>query len=518
MTDLERATFKTHFTGGLPGDASGVNRPRLVEDALYSFVQPTAVRSPELLGWSQDLAAQFDLRKPERTGPAAEILAGNRVPEGAKPFAARYGGHQFGRWAGQLGDGRAIGLGELPDKSGRLWEFQLKGSGLTPYSRSADGRAVLRSSLREFVCSEAMHFLGVPTTRALSLVLTGEQVIRDMLYDGNPAPEPGAVVCRVAPTFVRFGNFQILHDEPANLKLLADHVIENHFPELGKPSPEVYTEWFREICRRTAHMVVEWMRVGFVHGVMNTDNMSILGLTIDYGPYGWIDDYDLSWTPNTTDLPGRRYCFGRQSEIAMWNCAQLGNALVPLMGERPEELQTGMDEFVRVHDEEFLVMRGAKLGIGTLNDDAGKLLLTQMEEWMQAEEIDMTLFYRGLGEHWRSGQPFLDNVFYGRPSAAHLAKVEEWLKNYRARAEADGVAGPARAERMEKVNPIYVPRNYLLQEAIDAATVGDASKLQELMSVLRNPYRVQPAREAFAAKRPDWARNKVGCSTLSCSS
>src|SRR5258706_5931713 len=211
-----------------------------------------------------------------------------------QPYAARYGGHQFGHWAGQLGDGRAITLAEVVNAQGQRFDLQLKGAGLTPYSRTADGRAVLRSSVREFMCSEAMHHLGVPTTRALSLTATGAAVIRDMFYDGNPEPEPGAIVCRVAPSFVRFGNVEILaaNDELAVLKRLADYVILNHYPELGAPSREVYGRWFQEICRRTALMIVDWMRVGFVHGVMNTDNMSILGLTIDYGPYGWLEGYD----------------------------------------------------------------------------------------------------------------------------------------------------------------------------------------------------------------------------------
>ena len=260
------------------------------------------------------------------TAPAVEVLAGNRVLEGMAPYAARYGGHQFGVWAGQLGDGRAITLAEIAAPDGRRHDVQLKGAGRTPYSRTADGRAVLRSSVREFICSEAMHWLGVPTTRALALVATGESVIRDMFYDGNPEPEPGAIVCRVAPTFVRFGNFEILaaHDEIDTLRRLADYVIVRHFPELGTPSAEVYARWFREVCRRTAVMVAEWTRVGFVHGVMNTDNMSVLGLTIDYGPYGWLEGFDPMWTPNTTDAQGRRYRFGAQPQIDPEHDAVIG--------------------------------------------------------------------------------------------------------------------------------------------------------------------------------------------------
>ncbi len=468
MISLESANFHSRFVDELPGE-EGPARPRAVQNALYSLVKPTPVRDPKLLAWSKDLALRFGIE------PNAALLAGNFVPNHAKPFAARYGGHQFGNWAGQLGDGRAITLGELADSSGKLEEFQLKGSGLTPYSRGADGRAVLRSSLREYVCSEAMFALGVPTTRALSLVATGESVMRDMFYDGRPAPEPGAVVCRVAPTFVRFGSFQILVNEPENMKRLADHVIQHHYPGLD------YVDWFAEICRRTARMVVEWMRVGFVHGVMNTDNMSILGLTIDYGPYGWIDDYDLSWTPNTTDLPGKRYCFGRQPDIAMWNCAQLGNALTVILPGRESELQSGLDEYLRVFEEEYGKMRAAKLG---LEGDVQELA-TSLDQWLQEEEADMTLFYRSLS----TGEP-LHSIFYREPSKSLLDKAEAWMRKWRERVSA--IPAEDLKRRMIKVNPLYVPRNYLLQEAIDAANADDLSKLEALMEVLKNPYVEQP--------------------------
>ena len=301
--------FENAFVHELPGDAVRTNVPRQVRNACYTRVDPTPVRAPRLLGWSEPLGETLGIVRPPATGPEADVLGGSHVLPGMQPYAARYGGHQFGSWAGQLGDGRAITLGELIGADGNRHELQLKGAGRTPYSRTADGRAVLRSSVREFMCSEAMHFLGVPTTRALSLVGTGESVVRDMFYDGNPEPEPGAIVCRVAPSFVRFGNFEILaaNGEITILKQLADYVIRLHYPELGAPSPETYAAWFEEICRRTGRLMADWMRVGFVHGVMNTDNMSILGLTIDYGPYGWLENYDPEWTPNTTDAQGRRY-------------------------------------------------------------------------------------------------------------------------------------------------------------------------------------------------------------------
>ena len=235
-----------------------------------------------------------------------------------------------------LVNGRAINLGEVVNVNGQRWGLQLKGAGPTPYSRGADGFAVLRSSIREFLCSEAMHHLGIPTTRALSLVTTGEQIGRDMFYDGNPKQEAGAVVCRVAPSFTRFGSFQLFsaRGDTAILKQLIDYTVRTDFPHLAEPSTDVYLTWFQEVCHKTAMLMVDWMGVGFVHGMMNTDNMSILVLTIDYGPYGWLEDYDPKWTPNTTDAQGRRYSFGNQPYIAHWNLAQLAQSIYPLIGQQ----------------------------------------------------------------------------------------------------------------------------------------------------------------------------------------
>ena len=320
MSGLNSLQFDNRFTRLLPADPESANFRRQVRRACFSRVLPTRVARPQLIGFSQEVADLLDLQiDPFDNEQFASVFGGNDVLPGMDPFAMCYGGHQFGNWAGQLGDGRAINLGEVINRRGERWMLQLKGAGPTPYSRTADGLAVLRSSLREFLCSEAMFHLGVPTTRALSLILTGEQVVRDMFYDGHPRREPGAVVCRVAPSFTRFGNFQILatRGELEILRLLVDHTIRTDFPHLGEPSEEIYTAWFAEVCRTTAEMVVHWMRVGFVHGVMNTDNMSILGQTIDYGPYGWLDNYDPDWTPNTTDAGGRRYRFGNQPQIAL---------------------------------------------------------------------------------------------------------------------------------------------------------------------------------------------------------
>ena len=330
MFDLR---FDNAFVRELPGDPEQGPRLRQVDGALYSRVDPTPVAAPRLLAHSAEMAATLGFSATDVAAPEfAELFGGNALLDGMQPYAANYGGHQFGNWAGQLGDGRAISLGEVINAAGERWELQLKGAGLTPYSRGADGRAVLRSSVREFLCSEAMHHLGVPTTRALCLVDTGEAVLRDMFYDGHAAPEPGAIVCRVAPSFIRFGNFELptSRGDVALLRQLVDFTIRRDFPELGGEGEALYAAWFAQVCERTARMVAHWMRVGFVHGVMNTDNMSILGLTIDYGPYGWVDNYDPDWTPNTTDAQRRRYRFGQQPNVAWWNLSCLAGALAPL--------------------------------------------------------------------------------------------------------------------------------------------------------------------------------------------
>src|SRR2546423_1406866 len=378
LADLAQAKVENSFVRDLPADPVLVNVPRQVSNACYTRVEPTPVAAPRLLGWSDALGESLGLSRPGAL--ALEVLGGNRVLPGMQPYAARYGGHQFGHWAGQLGDGRAITLAEIVARDGSRQELQLKGAGKTPYSRTADGRAVLRSSLREFMCSEAMFHLGVPTTRALSLVGTGEAVIRDMFYDGHPRPEPGAIVCRVAPSFVRFGNFQILaaNNELEALRSLADYVIREHFPGHS------YASWYREVCRRTAALMVDWMRLGFVHGVMNTDNMSILGLTIDYGPYGWLEGYDAAWTPNTTDAQGRRYCYGNQPHIALWNLARLAEALLPLMEK--ETLEHGLNLYADTFNPAWQRALAQKLGLAAL-DKPGDDELTKelLEALLEAE-------------------------------------------------------------------------------------------------------------------------------------
>ena len=493
LAELSELRFENTFVEELPGDPVLTNVPRQVRGACYTRVEPTPVRAPRLLAWSDAMAALLGIAKP--SDPA--VLAGNRLLAGMKPYAARYGGHQFGQWAGQLGDGRAITLAEMIAVGGTRQELQLKGAGRTPYSRTADGRAVLRSSLREFACSEAMHYLGVPTTRALSLVGTGEAVIRDMFYDGRPEPEPGAIVCRVAPSFVRFGNFQILEEHL--LKALADYVIRHHF------RGHSYASWYQEVCRRTGALMVEWMRLGFVHGVMNTDNLSILGLTIDYGPYGWLEGYDPQWTPNTTDAHGRRYSYGNQPHIAQWNLARLAEALMPLIAR--EELEKGLAIYADTFNTGWQRALAHKLGLEALDQPGDDALANDLLLVLQEAETDFTLFFRNLAA---LSLDALRPAFYGPPPSGMAA----WLQRYAARA----ARVPGRVERMNRVNPKYVFRNYLAVQAIDALAQGDASLLERLMRVLQRPYEEQPEHEDFAVRRPEWARHRPGCAALSCSS
>ena len=530
LHDLCDITFDNSFVHELPADTLQDNNPRQVRNASYTRVTPAPVRAPQILAWSDAVGEMLGIAAPvSLTGPVAEVLGGSRVLTGMAPYAARYGGHQFGHWAGQLGDGRAITLTEIICPDGLRRELQLKGAGRTPYSRTADGRAVLRSSVREFMCSEAMHHLGVPTTRALSLVGTGESVVRDMFYDGNPEAEPGAVVCRVAPTFVRFGNFEILaaQKEFSLLKQLADYVIRMHFPALAATSaPDVYAEWFAEICRRTAVMVAHWMRVGFVHGVMNTDNMSILGLTIDYGPYGWLEGFDPEWTPNTTDAEGRRYRYGNQPQIAHWNLTRLASALHPLIND-DAALVRGLGAFESTFNQTARRMLADKLGWDAIALPDDEILLVELLGLLQETETDMPLFFRGLADV-PTGETVDDavliapiaNAFYDQASitGAPREHLLNWLRQYCQRVRHDGVPDAIRRAKMNLVNPKYVLRNYLAQQAIDGLAAGDASVLNRLMRVLQQPYDDLPEHNDLAARRPEWARHKAGCSALSCSS
>ncbi len=526
-TTLENLTFDNRFTRKLPCDPNTANTRHQVTNACYSRVNPTPAKAPGLVAFSREAAHLLDLEeKACQSDLFTRVFTGNQALVDMDPFAMCYGGHQFGSWAGQLGDGRAINLGEIINHHNKRWILQLKGAGPTPYSRTADGLAVLRSSIREFLCSEAMFHLGVPTTRALSLTLTGEQVERDMLYDGRPKMEPGAVVCRLSPSFTRFGNFQILAARQENtlLKSLMDYTIETDFSLPGPLSQTSYELWFREVCEKTMDMIIHWMRVGFVHGVMNTDNMSILGLTMDYGPYGWLEDYNPGWTPNTTDA-GRRYSFKNQPQIALWNLGQLANAILPVV-KNPEPLQEALDDAIKYFRQGQDDMMAKKLGFQRFEPETDRSLTTGLLSLLESTEIDYTLFFRGLSHLDITKEPmenqippFIKKAYYApdQVTPAHSNRLNAWIALYGKRLTRDRISHETKKQQMDRINPKYVLRNYLVQTAIDNAK-KDFSLVWELLDVMRRPYDEQPDREMFAEKRPEWARHKPGCSMLSCSS
>ncbi len=471
--------------------------------AFYTHLQPTPLRAPYLVGVSEDAAALIGIDPASvQESSFIDLFTGNTIAPGSKPLAAVYSGHQFGNWAGQLGDGRAILLGDLPAVDGTRIELQLKGAGQTPYSRMGDGRAVLRSSIREFLCSEAMAALGIPTTRALCVTGSDQQVHRETL-------ESTAVVTRMAPSFIRFGSFEHWyynqrHDE---LKLLADTVIAGFYPELlAQPNP--YAALLAEVTRRTAHLMAQWQAVGFMHGVMNTDNMSILGLTLDYGPFGFMEAFDARHICNHTDQQGR-YSYQMQPRIGQWNCFALGQALLPLIGnvEDTEAALGDYDaEFAARHD----ALLHAKLGLSTRQPDDDSLF-DAMFALLQAGHVDFTLFFRRLGNlqvaNTAADEPLRD-LFIER------AAFDAWAEQYRMRLRQENSQDAARKLAMNATNPKYVLRNYLAQVAIDKAQQKDFSALATLQQILRHPFDEQPQYEDYADLPPDWASHlEVSCSS-----
>lgn len=515
---LEQLNIKNTFVDELPGDSNTKNTTRQVTGALWSPVQPTPTGTePTTVAFSTDVCQLLGLDPAECERPEFPLIFSGSAPlPNGKPYAQCYGGHQFGNWAGQLGDGRAISIGEVAAPSGALWELQLKGAGKTPYSRFADGRAVLRSSLREFVASEAMHILGVPTTRALSLVATGDKVARDMFYNGDVKAEPGAVVCRVSETFIRFGTFQlpVSRGDKALTTKVADHVIKHFYPHLAGQSDR-YIKMLEEVVERTARLVAKWQLIGFVHGVLNTDNMSITGATIDYGPYGFLDKFDPVWTPNLTDAQGRRYCYKAQPEVVQWNLAQLATALLMADLVTQEQAQAAVDAYAHAFLEHYNAGMAAKLGLLAPNEDLANELLTLMYK----SKADFTNCFRALS-HLPLGEPFAAVPDALAATLEDSSQSEEWLVwlgKWGAAVAAEGGSDEDRRRRQRGVNPCYIPRQHLLQYAIDAAERGDYGELETLMQVLRSPFEEQPGREKYAQPPPP-EMVRPGICMLSCSS
>jgi len=518
MESIYSKIFKNRFVEHFPGDQSGSTKPMQTPGVLYSATRPTPVASPKLIAWSNELAATLGIAAPEEQDIA--ILGGNLTTESMQSYAACYAGHQFGNWAGQLGDGRAITLGEWETPAGESWELQLKGAGPTASSRRADGRAVLRSSVREYLMSEAMHHLGVPTTRALSLVSTGDKVVRDMFYNGNPQYEPGAIVARMAPSFIRFGSFEMLaaRQELEQLKTLTDWTIDKFYPHLTGENRIL--DWMAEIVSRTATMIVEWMRVGFVHGVMNTDNMSILGLTIDYGPYGFVDNYDPEFTPNTTDLPGRRYAFGKQASVAYWNLGRLANAIAPLITDT-EKLVAIIEGYEDIFWSKYSLMMAQKLGLDELLPE-DHVLLQELEKMLVSIQPDMTIFYQLLItlpsslESPEDIETFFKPALYNELTPAERRGLQQFISLYLARLATNTIDEAQRTAQMKAANPRFILRNYLLHLAITDLEKGDDAMFKKLEQALKDPY--GNGADEFFTTRPFWASDQPGCSMLSCSS
>ena len=491
-----------HHTDSLPFGHSFATLP----PAFFTRLMPTPLPSPYLVAASASAANLIGLDPAEfGTANFVESFSGNRLPAGAAPIAAVYSGHQFGIWAGQLGDGRAILLGDVPAHGighfGSM-ELQLKGTGPTPYSRQGDGRAVLRSSIREFLCSEAMAGLGIPTSGVLCVTGSDLRVMRE-------TPETTAVVTRMAPTFLRFGSFEhwFYSGQHEALKTLADYVIDRFYPQI-RDAKNPYHALLAEVTRRTAHLMAQWQSVGFMHGVMNTDNMSILGITIDYGPFGFMDAFDPHHICNHSDHHGR-YAYDRQPEVAYWNCARLARTLAPLIGGE-EETRSALNLFGPAFSAKWDELLHAKLGLQTIAPD-DVALFDAMFTLMHANRVDFTLFFRRLGE-LQIENPSADDPV--RDLVIDRAAFDAWAARYRARLRQEGSTDGPRQRAMHAVNPQYVLRNYLAQVAIEKAQQKDFSEIERLLKILEKPFDPHPDDELYAASPPDGgAHVAVSCSS-----
>ncbi len=472
-------------------------------EAFYAKLNPTPFSSPPYLVHANRAAAELiDLDPDQFTRPEfAGVFGGSLLVPGMQPLAMLYSGHQFGVYVPQLGDGRAILLGEVRNERGEKWDLQLKGAGLTPFSRDGDGRAVLRSTIREYLCSEAMHGLGIPTTRALCVVGSDHQVYREQV-------ETGAIVLRMAPSHVRFGTFEIFYyrNQHEQLKVLADYTIINHYSHLADATNK-YARLFNEVMERTAKLIAQWQAVGWAHGVMNTDNMSILGITLDYGPYGFIDDYDPGFICNHSDHNGR-YAFNQQPFIGLWNLSCLAQALLPLVPK--EELKQALDHYTPIHQAHYLDLMRLKLGLeGARADDES--LVNDLLALMAESRADYTNLFRALGTfRTASGEPHegLRDYFVNRNA------FDGWTARYRARLCEQAGTDAERWEHMNKINPKYVLRNYLVQTAIEKAQQKDFSEIDRLLILLQHPYSDQPNMNSYAAAPPNWGKHlAVSCSS-----
>ncbi|KTT01470.1 hypothetical protein NS376_14260 [Pseudomonas oryzihabitans] len=476
------------------------NRFARLGDAFSTHIEPRPLDDPRLVVASPAALALLDLDPAVAETPEfIQVFAGAQLWDSAEPRAMVYSGHQFGSYNPRLGDGRGLLLGEVVNDRGEHWDLHLKGAGLTPFSRMGDGRAVLRSSIREFLASEALHALGIPTTRALCVIGSSTQVVRERL-------ETGATLLRMAPSHVRFGHFEYFYYTRQHdlLEQLGEHVLAAHFPEL-LTSPEPWAALFREVVERTAQLIAHWQAYGFCHGVMNTDNFSILGLTFDFGPYAFLDDFDAQFICNHSDHTGR-YSYSNQVPIAHWNLAALAQALTPQVAV--ETLQENIALFLPLYQAHYLDLMRRRLGLQEAREQDQELV-ERLLALMQQGGVDYHLFFRRLGEEEpdaalvRVREDFID-----------LRGFDDWSQAYRARLDAEGGAPADRTARMNAVNPLYILRNYLAQQAIERAEAGDYSEVRLLHEVLSRPFEMQPGRERFAQRPPDWGKHlEISCSS-----
>ncbi|MGA7180880.1 MAG: YdiU family protein [Thiobacillaceae bacterium] len=478
------------------------NRFARLTEHFHTRLQPTAVPNPYVISANPQGAALIGLDPAEMNKPEfVDAFAGNRPLPGSEPLAALYSGHQFGHYVSQLGDGRAILLGEAINASSERWEIQLKGAGKTPYSRGGDGRAVLRSSIREYLCSEAMHGLGIPTTRALCLIGTDMPVYRE-------EDETGALVTRLSPSFIRFGSFEVFfyRNQHEQLKTLADFTIGHYFPHhAGKP--DAYDRWLQEVVERTARLMAQWQAVGFCHGVMNTDNMSILGLTLDYGPYGFMEAFDPGYICNHSDESGR-YAYDQQPDIGAWNCTCLAQALTPLIGV--EAAKSAIGAYPRAFTDHYIALMAAKLGLEPEQDVID--ILIRLLQVLAQNKVDYTLFFRQLCEFDMTEGAINSPI---RDRFVDRERFDAWGKDYAALLRKQGRPQAQRQTKMKSVNPKYILRNYLVEIAIrKAADEKDYSEVNRLLAIMQSPFDQQPEFSDYAREPPDWGKHiEVSCSS-----
>jgi uncharacterized protein YdiU (UPF0061 family) len=479
-------------------------------DQHFSPVMPSRLDDPVMVSSNALLAEELGIDPAELNSPELlELMGGSFMTANIKPIALVYSGHQFGVWAGQLGDGRAMTLGELPvldpkdnslsekDRKHQLWDIQLKGAGPTPYSRFADGRAVLRSSIREYLCSEAMHGLGIATTRALCLLDSKTQVYREEI-------ESGATVCRVAKSHIRFGSFEHFHyrNQPEAVKAMADYVIERNFPQWADADNK-YFLMFENCVFKTARMIAQWQSVGFNHGVMNTDNMSIIGDTIDYGPFGFLDAYDPEHICNHSDNQGR-YSFKNQPSVGLWNLNALATSLTSLISN--DDLIDALKQYEPEYLKQYRQIMAGKLGLEEYQPE-DESLINQLMELLQRNNVDYTIFFRSLSQYSEANQRVRDQ-FIDRDG------FDQWAQNYSARLAKQSISDASRQQKMNAINPKYVLRNYMAQAAIEAAQQGDYREVNLLLNVLQSPCDEHPEAEKYAGLPPDWAEKlSVSCSS-----